>query len=1140
MKNRFCIGVSLVALMSLSAPAVYAQQTTASVRGTVSNLDGMAVADASLTVIHKPSGTRALTKADAAGRFDLRGLRVGGPYQVIVSAPGFAANTTEDVYLTVGDVSQLAIQLEPETSEVVVTGQRNPSRLANAGSRTGLRRTDIEAVVSPKRDIRDIGRRDPLSTLDLGVRGTGPSGGLYIAGSTPRSNRITIDGVRSQDDFGLNTGGLSTNRGPVSPEAIEQFTVQAVPFDVQEGDFTGGALNMIMRSGGNDFHGSVFTYYRNKSLVGTQVPNFSAPFGFKKLSLVIDDKNYGGFLSGPIIKDKLFFALSYERYTTVDVTDTGPSGGGYANLINGLGGSAGPKLTTDDIATVLAPWSGYAASSKLTPGSIGLTKPVEDEKYSAKIDYNLTDNQRITATYRHAFSTVVKRQNISATGIGLDTNWYSQPETEDNYSVQLNSKWSPDLSTEVRVSYRDYERGQTPPTGQNFSEIRVCTDQASVANPFDCVATKAGQPTLFFGPDQFRHANVLRTKNLAGQAIATYRWQDHLIKAGYQYKGIDIYNLFVFQSKGIYYFDSISDFAAGKAGQLSYNNAPSGNPVDAAAKLKYDVHSLFVQDSWDISPDLTVNYGLRYDSYKSDDKPALNPNFVTRNGFSNQKTFDGLSVLAPRVSAKYTIGKIDVSGLPDVFLSNSFSNTGILTNGIVVRRLANGTYFEQNSSSVIDKATGDALLNVNKADASFGFSLPSAANALLQADSIVRRTAETNSLAPDFKMPTDWKANISFRTDAMGFRLGLDAVAVRSQDGLAFRDLRARKLTINGVQQLTPDGRIRYDGLNITAANRAAQGLPVASNPDYVNLGGTRDIQAYNPSETSSSQTLAASIGRDIYGVGVNLSYAVQRSSLFGGLPEFATTAGGLYGEQYATYDPNGAVRGKAANNIDKAVKADIAYKFEAFKGWESRISLFGDMRTGRPINFLMSDLAGGRSSVFGVNRTDFMAFIPQLTTPEAGSNGLKYITNGTTVFFANADELANFKKIVDKFGIPTGGILKKGYGRNPFIAKFDLQYSQRIPTPIEGHSALFTIDIANVGNLVNKRWGTVKEYTDSRSGGRIVSARCADANGAAQSAASATCAAYLYSNVSTSITTPTVNPDLSTWSILLGLKYQF
>lgn len=1158
MKNRYLSSSAVLALLMLTAaPAAYAQQTTAAVRGTVSNADGAPVSGATLTVVHVPSGTRALSQTNADGQFDLRGLRVGGPYQILASAPSYRDSKTDGIYLTVGDVSQFAVTLEPDVAELVVTGERSTaSRLANAGSRTGLRRTDIEAVVSPKRDIRDLGRRDPLATLDLGVRGTGPSGGLYIAGSTPRSNRITIDGVRSQDDFGLNTGGLSTNRGPVSPEAIEQFTIQAVPFDVQEGDFTGGALNMILRSGGNDFHGSVFSYYRSEGLVGKSIPNltYGGPGGFTKLNLVVDDKNYGAFLSGPIIKDRLFFALSYEKFTTVDVTDTGIAGGGFANAINGLQGSGGAKLTQANIDTLVAPWSSYASSANLKPGSISLTKPVEDEKSSVKIDYNITDNQRLTAIYRHAFSNVVKRQNISSTGIGLDTNWYSQPENEDNYSIQLNSKWTSELSTEARISFRGYQRGQLPPTGQNFSEIRVCSDAVSYVNPYDCnpgavnPGTNNGQPTLIFGPDQFRHANVLKTKDWAGEAVATYRLQEHLIKAGYQYKGIEIFNLFVPQAKGIYYFDSIADFQAGKAGQLSYQNAPSGNPGDAAARLSYDVHTLFLQDTWDINPDLTVNYGLRYDMYKSDSKVALNPNFVTRNGFTNQQTYDGLKVLAPRVSAKYTVGKFDFSGgvglvsggLPDVFLSNSFSNTGILTNGIVVRRLANGTYFEQNSATVVSNANGDALLNINKADGTFGFKIPGLANSLLQTDSVLRRTAETNSLAPDFKMPTDWKANLSVRTDAYGFRLGLDAVAIRSQDGLAFRDLRARRLTINGVQQLTPDGRIRYDGLNITAANRQAQGLPVSSNPDLVNLGATRDIQAYNPSQQSTSQTVAASIGREIKGVDVNLSYTLQRSSLFGGLPEFSTTASGLYGEQYATTDPNGSFRGTAANTIDKAFKVDMSYKFEVVPGWQSRFTLFGDMRSGRPINFLMSDLNGGRSSVFGVNRGDMMAFIPQLGTANA-ANPLRFDTPGSaTVYFADQASLTNFRNVVTKFGLPEGGILEKGFGKNPNIGRFDLQFAQDIPTPIQGHKAIFTVDVANIGNLLNKHWGTVKEYSDSRTGGRIVSVQCADATGVAQASSSATCSTYRYSNVSTSILTPTINPDLSTWSVLIGLKYQF
>lgn len=1144
---RYLTGAAVAALLC-AAPAAYAQQTTAAVRGVVESADGTPVGGAELTVVHTPSGTRATTRSDTSGVFDLRGLRVGGPYEITVTADGFSREQVSDIFLTVGDASNVKIALKSNTevSEVIVTAEA--SRLASAGSSTNLRRDDIVSVVSSKRDIRDLGRRDPLATLDLGVRGTGPSGGLYIAGSTPRSNRITIDGVRSQDDFGLNTGGLSTNRGPISPEAIEQFAIQAVPFDVEEGDFTGGALNMVMRSGGNDFHGSLFGYFRDGNFVGHTVRNVAANGSAdRKFSFPIDEKNYGAFLSGPILQDRLFFALSYEKFETIDVTDTGPADKGFTNLVNGFSGAAGPKMTQAELDSVLGLWNGYASSAKLKPGEISATKPVLDEKSSIKIDWNINDDHRLSAIYRHAFSSVWKRQNLSATAIAPDTNWYTQPENEDNYSLQLNSNWTDRLSTEARLAFRGYQRGQMPPTGQNFSQINICTDATTIGNPFDCNLSNNGQPQVIFGPDQFRHANVLKTKDWAGSFVARYRLDDHLLKVGYQFKDIEIFNLFVPQARGIYYFDSLADFKAGKAGQLSYQNAVTGKPADAAAALVYDMHTLFAQDSWQVTPELSVDYGLRYDFYVSDSKPALNPNFVGRFGFKNQMTYDGLEVLAPRVSAKWDDGRFKISGgvglvsggLPDVFLGNRFSNTGILTNGVVVRRLANGTFLETGSQTVVDPLVGASLLNINVADSTFGFAVPTAANTLLATDSATRRTAETNSLAPDFKMPTDWKANISLRTDFVGFTWGVDAVAVRSDEGLAFRDLRARKLTINGMQQYTPDGRLRYDGLNMTAAARATAGLPVSTNPDLVNLGSTRDIQAFNPGEESWSSTVAFSVSKRFSSnLEAGASFALQDSSLYGGLPEFATTDSGLYGEQYTSFDPNGSTKGRAANTIRQAVKLNLSYEKELIKGHSTRVTLFGDMRSGRPINFLMADLSSGRSPVFGVNRSDMLAFVPQTATPDA-ANPLKFTTNGTTVFFDSATSLAQFRSVVEKFELPNG-IVPKGHGENPSINRFDLQLAQELPVGIPGHKLLATLDVQNLGNLLSSSWGVVKEYSDSRSGGRIVSVQCANAAGVAQTSASAVCEAYRFSNVSTSILTPTVNPETSTWSIQLGLKYQF
>lgn len=532
MAGSAALGAIAVALF---APAAFAQQTTAALRGVAVDEGGAPIAGATVTIIHTPSGTKSSLVTDAAGVFDARGLRVGGPYKVIGKAAKFADQTLTDIYLTVGDAGRITLNFSAtnEVSAVVVTGKKKSfADLANVGSRTTLKSADIEEVVTVKRDIRDVARRDPLAQLDFVARGTGPSGGLYIAGSSPRRNRITIDGVRSQDDFGLNTGGLSTNRGPVSLEAVEQIAVQATPFDVEDGDFTGGALNMILKSGGNDFHGSVFDLYRTPRLIGNRVPQFSTvtnadgTIGVQQstanVKIYVHDQNYGAFLSGPIIRDRLFFAVSYEKYSSYDVTAAGPAGQGYGTLFNALGLSTGPNATAADINSALSNWTKYAASSKLSPGQDDLVKPVLDEKSSVKIDYNITDTQRLTASYRHAFSSVWKR-SPSATSISLDSNWYAQPENEDNYALQLNSKWSPDLTTEARVSYRGYQRGQNPPEGQGFANISVCTDNLSVGSLTSC---SSGRPSISFGPDQFRQANILKTTDLAGSFTADYRFLD--------------------------------------------------------------------------------------------------------------------------------------------------------------------------------------------------------------------------------------------------------------------------------------------------------------------------------------------------------------------------------------------------------------------------------------------------------------------------------------------------------------------------------------------------------------------------------------------------------------------------------------
>jgi hypothetical protein len=515
-------------------------------------------------------------------------------------------------------------------------------------------------------------------------------------------------------------------------------------------------------------------------------------------------------------------------------------------------------------------------------------------------------------------------------------------------------------------------------------------------------------------------------------------------------------------------------------------------------------------------------------------------------------------------------------GIPDVFIGNSYgAQTGALNNSFSVVRNTDGTFTNTSTSSSVDAVTGAALLNLNQANASLASTPSATAQSLVASPSKAQRLAFTNSMAPDFEMPADWKANLSFKTSRWNWDFGIDAVATWSETNIAFRDIRARRLTqkdANGVyQQLyTPDGRIRYDGLQIgTATSTAAQinaqrdvlGLNKSPNDDLANLGSNGDIQAYNPHDQNWNTTVAFSAGTKWKNIDLFASYVVQDGKGFGGISEFGTTAGGnsnsgnYYADQVSGQDPNTSVKGRATNLIEEAFKFQLGYKHEFIKGWESRFTLFGESRTGRPISFLMSDprsAAGGfgggstsRGQVFGVYRDDQLLYVPNLSSPDA-LNPLKFTSpTGTTVYFANATALAQFRSLVTQFNLPQGRITPKGFGQNPRVNRIDFQYAQDIPGPLPGHHLLFTVDIANLGNLINKKWGVIKEYSNSRAGAVLVNASCGDATGAAPTAVNpVACQSYVYSYTNANAVTQSkpniVDQTASLWQVELGLKYKF
>jgi hypothetical protein len=1102
----------LMATAAVVAPAAaYAQETTSTIRGDVT-AGGSAVPNAEVVITHVPSGSVSRLTTDSDGAFSASGLRVGGPFTVAVTAGGFESVQVTDIFVNAGEPFRIPIELAEAGAEIVVTGAR-VGRAQSTGPVTSLNREEIEGVASVTRDIRDIARRDPFATIDASNSRT-----IEIAGQNGRLNRFSVDGVQFSDDFGLNNGGLPTSRGPVPFDAIEQLSVKIAPFDIEEGDFQGGAINVVLRSGTNKFTGSAFYSFLNEDLTGDKIRGVPVSLDFKS-------EQYGAFLSGPIIKNRLFFTLAYEKLKEGDPIDEGPTGLGFANEIPRV-----TQATIDQITQIAQTRYGYDTLGIFT------TAVEEDEKFVGKLDWNVTDNQRVQLTYIRNVGNQQIPQNNSTSNtnptFGFQSNGYELTEEINSGVFQLNSNWSDALSTELRVSYRDYNRDQIPFGGRANSQFEVCLDPTTTGTLTSCTLASTGvlaTPRIFFGPDISRQSNDLNTENLSADFSLDYTVGSHAFKALMGYTKTDVFNLFLQRSLGDYYFDSLADFQAGRASRVRLGGTPTGDINDAAANFATATYTFGLQDDIDISDTLKVSIGARYDLFASDDVPPLNPNFLQRYGFTNQVTFAGMGVFQPRVGFNWEAADrliirggvgIFAGGSPDVFLSNSFSNTGQLTNQIDITRntSAAGCTPVPAGLSPADQLAfcNAALVGVNGTSFS-----PSLLN-FLQTNTASFAAAPVNAIDPDFTPPSQLRATLSASYEADlgplgdGWLVGADLVYGQTQSGITYVDLRSVPIGT------LPDGRPRYNAFG---------GTPTTN----------QDLLLTNDDRGRSYIAVARIDKEWDMGLGINASYTF--SNIKDVNPITSATAGSLYGNA-AMADPNNAAYGRSIYEIRDSFKASIDYKRSFIGDLQTRFSMFGEYRSGRPFSYTFREPATGRSPVFGTVGTSnrYLLYVPTGTSDPLVSYDSTTTQNALDAFINGTKGLSRYR----------GGIVPKNTGRSPHVWKVDLHAEQELPVPMwSGARVKVFADVENFLNLLNSDWGVQRQVPFAYFG-NLVNVQCLTApvatgtappaagSGSVATTPTQTCAQYRY----TSYADPTVlvqnQNRQSLYQIRVGVRFEF
>jgi hypothetical protein len=1108
MKLKYLLAASIVSLAATTtiATPAFAQETTSSVRGTVTDESGAPLAGATVTVTHEPSGTTSTQTTDAEGGFNAAGLRLGGPFTVSVAADGFETATQEIGFLSAGQAQRISVAMVPAGQTIIVSGTRQRSSITlSTGAATVLTARDIAGVANVNRDIRNLAARDPLVTLDATNNGA-----ISIAGQNNRFNRFTVDGVAFGDPFGLESGGLVSTRGPVPLDAIGEFSVETAPVDIQQGFFQGGAINTQLKSGGNRFTFLGAAFYQNDDLRGTKADNLVRIGSF-------DSQVYVAQVTGPIIKDKLFFAVTYERTRDTVPADVDPSQ---------LGITAAEIQNITDTAKTVYNYDTLGVASDIVE---------KDDKLVTKLDWNIADGHRLTATYIWNESALLAGQTGTGQIVAVNptynllSNNYTQGAKNHFGIIQSNNQWTDNFSTQLRVSYADYVRLQVPLGGRTFGQFQVCLDPTNpttgtAAQGAGSLICTPNQQRVNFGPDVSRQANELDSQSLAIEFAATLKVQNHTLKLIAERRRQDVRNLFAQRVSGAWYFDSLADFQARRANELDFAVPLRGGIDTVTAEFQNNSWTFGLSDTIDVTDTLTVVAGVRYDLFDSPDKPFFNQFFLNRFGFPNTSTLNGRDLFQPRFGFNWKpTDRLQVrgsaglfgGGSPLVWISNNFSNPGPTLQRIRIRRNDNGTFSSPEQAAI--GLTTAQLQTLGAATLNNVSGGPGVPQALIDA---VRQAgfsaSPTNALDPNFEVPSQWRfsgsvdyeANLgSFLGD--GWNFGADVIYSKVNNALEWTDLRSVVQTGN----TTPDGRPRYAVLP--------------------GVGENTDMLLTNTSYGDSWNLIGRFSKRWSAGFFLNGSYTFQRVNDQN--PGTSSVALSNY-QNTAFFDPNFAAQGTANYQRDHQFRLGTGFDGTIFGDNNTRIELFYNVRSGQRYSFTFNDPTAGRSSVFGgVERASRgLLYVPNVSSITADTK-VSYDSVATFTALQNLvlnSELKNYQ----------GEIAPKNIGKTPWVHKLDLSLRQEVPFVFGGKVEL-SMDMENVLNFIDKDWGTIRQvgfpYTAS-----TVNVQCLTAatpsgtTGTLATVPTQACAQYRYSSFRAPNEATNINGSL--WGVRFGIRVKF
>lgn len=593
-----------------------AQVTTSNIRGTVTDDQNAPLLGANVIAIHTPTGTKygAITNED--GRFNLLNLRVGGPYEVTISYVGFKEQKQNDVFLSLGKTFNLNVNLLTESQaldEVVVVSDRGGTFGSDrTGSETSVGRRELTRLPTISRSQSDFTRLEPSSS----------SNGSF-GGRNDQYNNFSLDGAIFNNPFGLDaaTPGGQTSSQPVSLDAIDQIQVSNAPYDVTQSGFTGASVNAVTKSGTNEFKGTVYGFFRNDDLTGGKIN------GDDVFKTGLEQTQYGLSIGGPIVKDKLFFFVNFEKD---DLTELGTDGfvpnrgSGGANESRVLASDF--ELVDDLLRQVVVGQDASGNNIFYDPGAYeGFNFDQESTKGIIKLDWNINDKNRLAVIYNFLNAIKGKPANRNAIAFrGPDTSvlqfqnaGYEINNNIQSVQVELNSTLEDNVTNKLQVGYTHFDDFRTP-----FS---------SPAPSIQILDATGSSSYIIAGHEPFSINNRLDQKVFQLTNNMNIFKGNHTYTIGFSFEKFQFdnsFNLGAYGAQGVFFptttITDFPNFASSGALQTAFNDAISssnsleangtGNPGGwSLAETNVGQLSFYLQDEWNATEDLKLTYGIRFD-----------------------------------------------------------------------------------------------------------------------------------------------------------------------------------------------------------------------------------------------------------------------------------------------------------------------------------------------------------------------------------------------------------------------------------------------------------------------------------------------------------------------------------------------